>query len=110
MEPAWSCPEKAMDELEGQHLVDLVGVIPVTLQVALNYFLQSLSFNIWPARLRGSSNISRMYAASASRYQTRKWKTLCLPRNSARGEERKGMVDPGYPLRHSHVICILGFE
>ena len=39
-----------MDEFQGERLVDLVGVIPVAFQVALDHLLQSSSFNVWPAQ------------------------------------------------------------
>ena len=39
-----------MDEFESQRFVDLVGVVPVALQVSCNDFLQPLSFNIRPAK------------------------------------------------------------
>ena len=39
-----------MNKFQGQQLMDLGGVVPVTLEVTPNHLLQPFSFNIWPAK------------------------------------------------------------
>src|SRR5713226_2722131 len=42
--------EKAVYELQGQHCVDLGGVVPVSLEVSRNYGLKTARFEIRPGK------------------------------------------------------------
>src|SRR6266850_3177758 len=46
----WRIDEEALDEFEGQYLVDFGGVVTVSFEVSLNYCLKPVRFEIWPRK------------------------------------------------------------
>ena len=100
-----------MEKLKSQNLVDLVGAVPITLEMAPNQGLQPFSINIrsgeaalrpgaFPERIRRVHLDTRPGSACA----------CVFPETDVRGGRLKGMVHLRHALRHAHVVCILSLK
>lgn len=109
-----------MKDLRGQGFVDPGGIVSIPLEITLYDGLKPFSFNTRPPKTVRIEKVSRTCAARASRYQSRKWKILCLPmkkRSRRKGEiawsaadtnesveqrhhQRRERVPPGAPAPH----------
>lgn len=103
--------EKAVEEFQGQNLVDLSGVVSITLKVAQYNGLEPFSLNIWPAK---TARIQQHFSHVASErfpIPDPKMEDLVPPKEETFKSERgKDMVYAGHPLGHPHVIGILRFK
>ena len=100
-----------MQEFQGQHLVDLGGVVPVSLEVSRNYGLEPPRFEIRPRQ-----------SASVQKHLTNIWsegvpvpdpevvELMPSEEQALEAEDGEEMIGSGYPLGHPGVIGVFRLE
>src|SRR5271156_879505 len=100
-----------MDEFQSKRLVNLVRVIPVAFQVALNHVLQSLPFNVWSAQTAWvEQHLPNIPGKGVAVPDPEMERFVPSQEQAFEVKGRERVVYPGYPLRHSHVIRVLRLE
>src|SRR5882724_2191887 len=91
--------------------MDLFCVVPVTFEVTLNHGFERRPFNVRPGKTSRVEQHFPNVPSNGISVPDPKMEDLVPPEEHAfEMEGRKGMVDPGHPMGHTHVICILGLK
>src|SRR5438034_2635336 len=107
-----------MQELQGQYLVDLGGVVPISLDVAPQDGLEPFGFEVWPRKGSGIKEHFPNVSGESVPVPDSEMRELVPPKKEAfQTEGQKEMIDPGHPLRseehtselqsHSDLVCRL---
>ena len=97
-----------MQELQGQYLVDLGGVVPISLDVAPQDGLEPFGLEVWPRKGSGIKEHFPNVSGKSVPVPDSEMRELVPPKKEAfQTEGRKEMIDPGHPLRHPVIVGIL---
>lgn len=89
----------------------LIGIVAVTLEMASHEGLDLFSFQIGPREgPRVEQNLPQVLSERISIPHSKMERLVSSEEQARQPQARKEMVDPREPLRHSHVICVLGLE
>src|SRR2546428_11631311 len=96
-----------MQEFEGQDLVDLGGVVPVSLEVSLNHSLEPARFEIRPGKSAWVQKHFTNVPGEGVPVPDPEMVELVPPEEQAlEAEAGEQMIDPGYPLGHTGVVGV----
>src|SRR5438876_7599409 len=100
-----------MQEFQGQHLVDLGGVVPVSLEVSCNHGLKSARFEIRPGKSASvQKHLTNIRREDVPVPDPEMVELVPSEEKAFEAEEREEMIGSGYPLGHPGVIGVFRLE
>lgn len=107
----WIVEEQSVNDLQSQQFVELRGVVPTPAYVALDHSLQTFPIDVWPGKAaRVEKNLHNIAGESIPVPGPEMIDLVSPEENAFQAEVRKGVVEPGQPLGHSHITSVFGLE
>lgn len=103
--------EEAVNQFQGQHLVEFGGVVSIPLDMPPYHSLKAFAFDIGPGKgARVEQHFLNIPGEGIPVPNAEMEGLVSSQEDVFEVEGRKGMVKPGQPLWHAHVIRVLSLE